>query len=139
MSLQDGYPTPEEAAIEGFPPHHCRIVASRVAGDDAFVLLDAGGPDHTNFYGCSCRRTHGGGRRDSSSNMEWSWFQRDDDGNIGTLAVWGEAPEGAISVRLDFGHTVIEEAITGGIYLVLRTNVPDVGMMSPRMDFVFES
>jgi hypothetical protein len=36
------FESPEDAAMFGFPAKYCRVVASRVEGDDAYVLLVAG-------------------------------------------------------------------------------------------------
>src|SRR4026208_2539541 len=33
-----GYQTPEAAAMAGFPPEYCRVVASEANGDCAYVL-----------------------------------------------------------------------------------------------------
>jgi hypothetical protein len=40
-----GHDSAESAAMEGFPKAHCRVVASRTFGDDAYVLLDTARPD----------------------------------------------------------------------------------------------
>jgi len=45
-----GHDSVEEAAMEGFPKAHCRVVASRTFEDDGYVLLDTGSPGRPYLY-----------------------------------------------------------------------------------------
>jgi hypothetical protein len=121
-----GYDTPEQVAMEGFPPQYCRVVASRSEGDEAYVLLDTGSPDRPYLYGSSCRRIDGRWFEVSSSKMGGGWEQSSDAPELGTLSLWGQAPQGAVAVRLNMGDEVIEEPITNSVYLIVRFNVPAV-------------
>jgi hypothetical protein len=64
---EDGCDTPESAAMVGFPPKYCRVIASRFHGDHAYVLLNAGSSEQPYLYGVNCRRaarTDDGSRED---------------------------------------------------------------------------
>jgi hypothetical protein len=63
-----GYDSPESAAMEGFPPAYCHVVAARVHEDDAYVLLDTGSPGQPYLYGVNCLRQNGRWFDDGSSN-----------------------------------------------------------------------
>ena len=49
-----GHDSAESAAMEGFPKAHCRVVASRMFEDDAYVLLDTGSLGQPYLYGSRC-------------------------------------------------------------------------------------
>ena len=36
----DGFDSPESSAMDGFPPKYCRVIASRVNGDDALRFVE---------------------------------------------------------------------------------------------------
>lgn len=57
---EHGFATPEQAAMAGFPAAHCRVVASAVHGDDAFIVLDTGAAPYRYLYGGTARRDEGG-------------------------------------------------------------------------------
>ena len=42
-----GFDSPESGAMVGFPPEFCRPIATRVSGDDAYVLLNTGSMTQT--------------------------------------------------------------------------------------------
>ncbi len=117
------FASPEAAALDGFPPGECRVVASRSEGDDAYVLLDAGSVGSPYLYGSSVTRREGGWMEDASGNGP-GWTRTGADGDLGTLAVWGEAPAGAERVRIAFGSEVREEPVVDGVYLSVWWRVP---------------
>jgi len=119
----NGYDTPEDAAMEGFPPQYCRVIASRVRGDLAYVLLDTHPEGWRYLYGSHCYRQNGKWGEISSSNGG-GWHQAGDDPDVGTFALWGEAPPGAIAARVRFAEEITEEPLTDGVYLVVRWAVP---------------
>ena len=57
--------------------------------------------------------------------MGGGWAQTSYDPDLGTLSLWGEAPEGAITVRLSLRGEIIVVSVTNGAYLVVRFNVPE--------------
>ena len=46
----DGFDGPEHAAMLGLPMKYCRVVASRVNGDDAYVLLNTGSSEQPYLF-----------------------------------------------------------------------------------------
>lgn len=89
----------EDAAMGGFPPKYCRVVASRVRGDDAYVLLDTGSDGNPYLYGVNCTRRDGHWCEGGSSNGP-GWSQAGPDDLLGTLVVWDEAPPDATYRRV---------------------------------------
>jgi hypothetical protein len=118
-----GFDSPESAAMEGFPPEHCRVIASRVDGDDAYVLLNTGTPRQPYLYGANCRR-EGGRWFDGVSGNGPGWAHSSHDPDVGTLSFWGDAPPGAEMVRVDFDGDVIEELVKEDAYLLVWWRVP---------------
>lgn len=114
----DQYQTPEEAAMVGFPPQHVRVVATRIEGDDAYVLLDTGSRQQPYLYGVNCKREAKGWREMSSGNGG-GWSLSDEKLNLGTWALWDEAPPGAAHVCVEFDGVTSEHAIQDGFYLVV--------------------
>jgi len=118
-----GHDSPESAAMTGFPPAHCRVIASRVLGEHAYVLLNTGSPGRPYLYGVNCARKAGRWFEGGSGNGP-GWAQIGDDPELGTLSVWGEAPEGAEAVRFAFNDRPVDEAVVEGACLVVWWNVP---------------
>lgn len=127
----DIFDTPEGAAMQGFPAAHCRVVASLVAGDDGYVLLDTGPVGYPYLYAVSVYRQDGGWAGGSSGNGP-GWTLTDEEHDLGTAAAWGEAPEGADRVRAVFAGDVREAPVTGGMYLVAWWRVPAPAGAYPR-------
>lgn len=127
------FDTPEAAALDGFPAAHCRVVAALSAGDDAYVLLDTGPAGHPYLYG-GCVHRRGGGWVDGTSGNGPGWTLTDAEGELGTLAGWGEAPEGADRVRASFGGETREEPVSDGFYLVAWWRVPCPDYAAPRVE-----
>jgi hypothetical protein len=117
------FDSPEEAAMQDFPAAHCRIVASRVQGNAAYVLLDTGPPEYMYLYGVNCVR-EAGGWRDSITGNGPGWAIAQPEEDVGTLSLWSEAPPGADRVRVEFEGRVTEEPIENGTYLAVWWNVP---------------
>jgi hypothetical protein len=90
--VEVGHDSAESAAMVGFPKAHCRVVASRMFEDDAYVLLDTGSPGQPYLYGSTCYRRGGQWFEAGSSNAH-GWEQTSD-GPLGTLSFWGDAPDG---------------------------------------------
>jgi hypothetical protein len=112
------FPTPEAAAMAGFPPEHCRVLASVVHDDAAFVVLDTGPAEYRYLYGGTAERVDGGWTDGISSNgpsAGWTLIDRDDE--LGVAYTYNEAPEGADRVRVAFGTELQEAAVVNGIYL----------------------
>jgi hypothetical protein len=113
------FQTPEEAAMVGFPARYCRVVATCVNGDVAYVLLDTG--------------SDGLWSEGGSSNGP-GWSQAGSDPHLGTLVDWGEAPPQADAVRLDFNGVVLEVAVNDGAYLTAWWRVPCPRAAWPRVE-----
>jgi hypothetical protein len=122
----NGFDSPEQAATSSFPANYCRVVAARVRGDDAYVLLDTGSAGQPYLYGVNCARRDGRWHEGSSSNGP-GWSQAGPNDRLGTLVVWGEAPADADMVQAEFKGMVVEEPITAGVYLAAwwRTPCPE--------------
>jgi hypothetical protein len=118
-----GFDSPERAAIEGFPPEHCRVIASRADGDDAYVLLNAGSTERPYLYGVNCRQ-EGGRWFEGASGNGPGWARTSDDPDVGTLSLWGDAPPGGEMVRVEFDGQVIDEPVREDAYLIVWWRVP---------------
>ena len=114
----EGYRSPEDAAMVGFPPDHCRVLASHTEGDEAFVLLDTGSVGQRYLYGVSCIRRAGRWYESSSGNGS-GWSSSEADQDLGTWSLWDEAPTGADRVRVEFSGESSEHPIDAGVYLVV--------------------
>jgi hypothetical protein len=120
--ISDGYDTPEEAMMVGFPPRYCRVVASAINGDLAYVLLDTGSDGNPYLYGGWCHRIDGRWLEGSSSNMGGGWEGEED--RNGNQADWGEAPTGAEALRFDLNGVHLEVPVQHGAYLAVFWDVP---------------
>lgn len=132
----DGYPivrfeTPEDAAMVGFPPKYCRVVASRVNGDEAYVLLNTGSIEQRYLYGVNCRREDGRWFERGSSNGP-GWEQTGHDPDVGTLSFWDDAPAGADMIRAEFEGRIVETPVTDRTFLIVWWHVP-APQQSPRV------
>jgi hypothetical protein len=118
MSLEL-FPTPEDAAMHGFPRAHCQVVAVEVDGKDGFVLLDTGPAEYRYLYGGTVQRLAGGwcGGIDSNGGGV-RWTRTDDEGDVGVIAVCGEAPSDAVAVRVEWRGEIRETPIRNGVYLL---------------------
>jgi hypothetical protein len=117
------FPTPEEAAMDGFPATACRVAAVARGGDDAYVVVDVGPLGHRYLYGVSVTREEGGWVEGSSGNGP-GWTLTDPERDLGTATVWGEAPEGTTRVRASYDGDVREAPVSRGVYLVAWWRVP---------------
>lgn len=118
----------------GFPAKYCRVVASRVNGDDAYVLIETGSDGNSYLYGVSCIRRDGGWHEGASGNAGgWSPAGPDDDA-LGTLTFWDEAPRDADMVRIVFGGETVEEPVVDGAYLAVWWRTPFPNGRGPRIE-----
>jgi hypothetical protein len=127
------FPTPEEAAMDGFPSQACRVAAALRDGDDAYVLLDTGSPGHPYLYGICVVREERGWVGASSSNGD-GWTRTDPERPLGTATAWGEAPRGTDRVRAVFDGDTREAPVAGGVYLVAWWRVPSPAHGLPRAE-----
>jgi hypothetical protein len=128
-----GYDSPESAAMEGFPPAYCRVVAARVREDAAYVLLDTGSPGQPYLYGVNCYRENGRWFESGSSNGPGWHRTGDDHSELGTLTVWGDAPQGVSVVRMEFQGVIVDEPVRDGAYLFVWWRVPCPEEEWPRL------
>jgi hypothetical protein len=117
------FPTPEDAAMDGFPAVLCRVVAAAREGDDAFVVVDTGPAGHPYLYGVALERGGGGWSEVASGNGP-GWTVAGGEDELGTLHLWGPAPDGATRVRAAYGGDVRERPVSGGFYLMAWWRVP---------------
>jgi hypothetical protein len=130
----DLFETPEAAALDGFPDARCRVAATLVSGDDAYVLLATGEPGYPYLYGSCVARENGGWRERTSSNGPgWTCSGGQND-NLGTLVTWDVAPEGADQVRVSFGGETHIVPVTNGVYLTAWWRVPCPEGAYPRVE-----
>jgi hypothetical protein len=127
------FPTPEEAAMDGFPATACRVAAVASEGDDAYVVVDTGPPGHPYLCGVSARRENGGWVEGTSGSGP-GWTLTDGEHELGTATVWGEAPAGAVRVRAAYLGDVRERPVAGGVYLVAWWRVPSPTDAHPRVE-----
>jgi hypothetical protein len=119
MTPLELFPTPEEAAMQGFPPAHCRVLAVEVNGKDGFVLLDTGPAEYRYLYGGTVEQLPGGwcGGTDSNGGGV-GWTLTDDAREVGVVAVCGESPHGADAVRVEWRGERREPLVRDGVYFV---------------------
>lgn len=111
--------------MASFPAAHCRVAASAIDEDDAYVVLDTGPAGYRYLYGLSAVREADGWRDGTGGNGPAAgWVLADAARELGTAYVYGEAPAGATRVRATLGGDVREAAVAGGIYLVTWWRVP---------------
>jgi hypothetical protein len=115
---EDRFETPEDAAMVGFPPEHCRVVVSRVNGDDAYVLLNTGSSEQSYFYGVNCCRENGQWFERGSSNGP-GWEQAGHVPDVGNLSFWDDAPAGADMVRIEFDGRMFEAPVIDRTFLIV--------------------
>jgi hypothetical protein len=128
----DAFETPEAAALDGFPDAHCRAVATRVSGDDAYVLLDTGEPGYPYLYGAVLVRENGAWREVASSNGP-GWTSTCEDDELGTRVDWDVAPEGVDQVLVSFRGETRVEPVTNGVYIATWWRVPST-LAAPRVE-----
>ena len=127
-----GFDTPDGAAMTGFPAKYCRVVATRVEGDHAYVLLDTGPPAQPYLYAVNCKRQDGRWFEGASGNGP-GWSLSDEAKRLGTWSVWGEAPTDADVVRVEFHDQLVEERVTSGVYLAVWWRQPEPDGVGPRV------
>jgi hypothetical protein len=126
------FPTPEAAAMAGFPGEHCRLLASVTEGDAAFVVLDTGPAEYRYLYGGTAERVEDGWTDGISSNgPSAGWTLTDGERDLGVAYTYAEAPDGADRVRVAFGTELQEPAVINGIYLAAWWGVPSGDARTP--------
>lgn len=123
------FPTPEEAAMSGFPAEHCRVLASATEGDAAYVVLDTGPAGYPYLYGGTAGRVEGGWTDGTSGNGPGSGWTRT--GERGVSYVYDHAPAGADRVRAAHGGEVREVDVERGVFLVTWWDVPEDADLTP--------
>src|ERR1044071_1127780 len=121
------YPTPEAAAMEGFPPEHCRVVAVAVGGDAAYVLLDTGSPSRPYLYGSIVVRGRDGWGERSSHNGNSGWSRTDAELDVGVVYHWDEAPAGVTAVQVEWAGNTQEVPVENDVYLAAWWRQYDIG------------
>jgi hypothetical protein len=118
-----GHDSPEQAALTGFPEAHCRVIETKVSGDHAHVLLNAGSSSQPYLYGVNCYRQDGRWFESDSGNGP-SWSPTSEDDELGMLAFWGDIHDGAEAVLVKFGDGIHEAVVHDGVYFLIWWNVP---------------
>jgi hypothetical protein len=113
------FPTPEAAAMSGFPAEHCRVLASAAEGHAAFVVLDTGPAEYRYLYDGTAERVVGGWTDGISGNGRSAGRTLTNRvGDRGVAYIYDEAPAGVDRVWAALGDDVREVAVMNGIYLV---------------------
>jgi hypothetical protein len=121
----DPFPTPEAAAMQGFPPAHCRVLAVAVDGKDGFVVLDTGPAEYTYLYSGAVERVEGGWIGGSDGNGGGlRWTLTDAERELGVVALCDEAPPGVDAVRVTWRGERREAPVRNGVYLVVWWREP---------------
>jgi hypothetical protein len=115
---ENGFDSPEAAAMSTFPAEYCSVVATRSHGNHAYVLLNTGPPDRPYLYGVNCHREGGRWFEGGSSNGP-GWEQTDHDPDLGTLSCWNDVPMGVDFVRIAFDGAAIDEPVQNRAYLLV--------------------
>jgi hypothetical protein len=104
--------------MEGFPAAHVRVIATAQEGDHAFVVLDTGAAGAPYLYGGTVHRIAGRWHGGSDSNGgAVSWSRTDEEGELGVVTLWDEAPSGAEAVRVRWRDTEREVPVHFGGFL----------------------
>jgi hypothetical protein len=128
------FPTPEAAAMKGFPAAHCRVLAVTLDGEDGFVVLDTGPADYRYLYGGTVKRVDGGWRGGIDSNGgAVGWTVTDPERELGVVAAWDEAPRGADAVRVAWRAEEREAPVENGVYLATWWREPSPEDEWPRV------
>jgi hypothetical protein len=119
MATSQTFPTPEAAAMLGFPPEHCRVLAIDVDGDDAFFVLDTGPAEYRYLYSGTVRRVGDGWISSIDGNGGGvCWTRTDDARELGVVALSDEAPSDSDAVRVSWRGRERESLVRNGVYLV---------------------
>ncbi len=130
----DTFPTPEAAAMQGFPVAHCRVLAVDLSGEDGFAVLDTGPEDYRYLYAGTVKCVDGGWVGGSDGNGGTvGWTLTDREREVGVVALWDEAPPGADAVRVVWRGEVREAPVRDGVYLVTWWREPDPKDARPRV------
>src|SRR5688572_7795194 len=113
---QELFATPEAAAMHGFPPEHCRVLAAEVNGRFGFVVLDTGPAEYRYLYGGTVEQVEGAWSSGIDGNGTMGWTVTDSDRGVGVLAVWDEAPPGAEAVSVSWRGGAREIPVQNGVY-----------------------
>ena len=116
----------------GFPTKYCRVVATRVDGDDAVVLLNTGSASNPYLYEVKCTRRRGQWVEEASGNG-WGWTRTDDRRQLGACSFWGEAPADVDMVRVELEGQVQEEHAVDGAYLAVWWRQPEPWGPPPKL------
>lgn len=136
-----GYDTPEDAAMEGFPPKYCRVLASAIEGDDALVVLETGSDDYPYSYTVWCHRSDGRWHERSSSSGEGIQWTGASEDSPGTGALCGGAVPGADAVVVQWNGIQKEVPVRNGAYVALWQDVlapENVGVVSFKVNGVWD-
>ena len=113
------FPFPQAAAMQGFPPAHCRVIAADIDGDDGFVMLDTGPAEYRYLYGGTVKRVESGWEGGPDSNGGGiGWTITDWDQDLGVVYVCDEVPSDIDSVRVTWRGEEREVPVRNGVYLV---------------------
>jgi hypothetical protein len=119
------HPTPEAAAMGGFPAAHCRVLAIAVHGDYAFAVLDTGPAEYRYLYTGTVERDDGGWHACFDGNGGGcGWTITDMESGLGVVACRDEAPAGADAVRVAWRSEEREVPVQNGVYLVTWWDEP---------------
>ena len=122
--MESEFESPERAAKTGFPERYCRVVASRVHGDDAFVLLSTNTRKQAYILGqLWTQRQRALARARFVQCFGWLGTDRTQPGRRHGLPL-GAAPEGADMVRIHFQSVAFEEPVTERAFLFVRFQMP---------------
>lgn len=129
---QPAFPTPQEAAMSGFSAKYCRVVATEVDGDDAYVVIDTGSDGFSYLDGGTVHRDEDGWRDGVGGNGD-GWIAIDVERELGVLAVWDEAPAACSAVRVQWRDEVRQVPVQNGAYLTAWWGVPCPDDSWPRV------
>lgn len=111
-----GFPTPEEAALGGFPRHAARVLCREVCGDHAVVLLGTNRAPRLYPYEVFCHRSAGEWSELGSANGP-GWRPTGPDG-AGVLTLWREVPDGAGEVVVRHRGLEHRRPVSEGFFLL---------------------
>ena len=128
-----GFPSSEQAALAGDRAGRTTYVLASAVGTDAAVviLMDPAWaqPDRVD-----CERTDDGWVETTSGSGQTCWWSTSDESDVGVLASWGKAEEGATGVVVSFMGTTTRLPVTNGHWAWIVEGVPE-GAVDEPADF----
>jgi hypothetical protein len=105
--------------LQGFPEAHCRVLAVDRDDHAAYFILDTGPVGYRYLYSGTVERHDDGWHPGIDSNGGGiGWTRIGTHGELGVVAIRGEAPAGAGAVRAEWRGQLKEALVQNGVVLL---------------------